>query len=110
MRPKPDHGEQSYQGCGRLAGRRALITGGDSGIGRAAAIAFAREGADIAFNYLRSEEPDAAEVTSLIRDAGRQGFPESVGTAASAFEKTRRRGRLPRETTPGRFYPGGASS
>jgi NAD(P)-dependent dehydrogenase (short-subunit alcohol dehydrogenase family) len=75
MRPKPDHGEQSYQGHGRLTGRKALITGGDSGIGRAAAIAFAREGADIAFNYLASEEPDAREVTSLIKDAGRKAFP-----------------------------------
>lgn len=62
MRPKPDHGEQSYQGHDRLTGRKALITGGDSGIGRAAATAFAREGANIAFNYLASEEPGAREV------------------------------------------------
>ncbi len=70
MQPKPDHGEASYQGSGRLKGRRALITGGDSGMGRAAAIAFAREGADVAINYLPDEEPDAAEVVKLIRDAG----------------------------------------
>jgi NAD(P)-dependent dehydrogenase (short-subunit alcohol dehydrogenase family) len=71
MDPRPDHGETSYQGSGRLQGRRALITGGDSGIGRAAAIAFAREGADIAINYLPAEESDAQEVIHLVRDAGR---------------------------------------
>jgi len=70
MEPKPDHGETSYQGSGRLAGRRALITGGDSGMGRSAAIAFAREGADVAISYFPDEEPDAQEVITLIRDAG----------------------------------------
>src|SRR6202012_701876 len=73
MDPKPDHGEASYKGSGRLAGRRALITGGDSGMGRAAAIAFAREGADVAINYYPDEEPDAQEVIKLISDAGRNG-------------------------------------
>ena len=73
MDPKPDHGETSYRGSGRLAGRRALITGGDSGMGRAAAIAFAREGADVAINYLPYEEPDAREVIALIQQAGRRG-------------------------------------
>ena len=71
MDPKPDHGEESYKGLGRLIGRKALITGADSGIGRAAAIAFAREGADIALNYLPSEVPDAREVVALIDRAGR---------------------------------------
>ena len=72
MVPPPDHGEQSYKGFGRLAGRRALITGGDSGIGRAVAIAFAREGADVALNYLPSEEADAKEVVALVEAAGRK--------------------------------------
>jgi len=72
MEPKPDHGETSYRGSGRLAGRKALITGGDSGMGRAAAIAFAREGADVAINYFPSEQEDADEVLALIREAGRK--------------------------------------
>jgi NAD(P)-dependent dehydrogenase (short-subunit alcohol dehydrogenase family) len=72
MNPRPDHGERSYVGSGRLAGRRALITGGDSGIGRAAAIAYAREGADVAIGYLPAEEEDAREVVQLIRAAGRK--------------------------------------
>ena len=72
MDPKPDHGEESYQGFGRLEGRKALVTGADSGIGRAAAIAFAREGADVALNYLPSEEADAREVVALIEKAGRK--------------------------------------
>ncbi len=74
MKPRPDHGETSYRGSGRLAGRRALITGGDSGMGRAAAIAFAREGADVAINYLPAEEPDASEVIALIKAEGRTGL------------------------------------
>jgi NAD(P)-dependent dehydrogenase (short-subunit alcohol dehydrogenase family) len=72
MEPKPDHGENSYKGSGRLAGRKALITGGDSGMGRAAAIAYAREGADVAINYLPAEEEDAKEVVELIKKAGRK--------------------------------------
>jgi NAD(P)-dependent dehydrogenase (short-subunit alcohol dehydrogenase family) len=72
MNPRPDHGEESYVGSGRLQGRKALITGGDSGMGRAAAIAFAREGADVAINYFPAEEPDAQEVIALIEKAGRK--------------------------------------
>ncbi|WP_436022843.1 SDR family oxidoreductase [Rhizobacter sp. LjRoot28] len=72
MTPVPDHGERSYVGSGRLAGRKALITGGDSGIGRAAAIAYAREGADVAIGYLPAEEEDAREVLRLIRAEGRR--------------------------------------
>jgi Dehydrogenases with different specificities (related to short-chain alcohol dehydrogenases) len=75
MTPRPDHGETSYRGSGKLKGRKALITGGDSGIGRAAAIAFAREGADVAFGYLPVEEPDAREVVALIRREGRKAVP-----------------------------------
>ena len=69
----PDHGETATRGPGRLAGRKALITGGDSGMGRAAAIAFAREGADVAINYFPTEEPDAQEVIELIKAEGRKG-------------------------------------
>nr|WP_303705107.1 SDR family oxidoreductase [Brevundimonas naejangsanensis] len=70
MEPQPDHGEKSYQGHGRLKGRRALITGADSGIGRAVAIAYAREGADVAISYLPSEEADAREVIALVEAEG----------------------------------------
>ncbi|WP_028238147.1 SDR family oxidoreductase [Stutzerimonas azotifigens] len=72
MQPPPDHGERSYRGRERLVGRKALITGGDSGIGRAAAIAYAREGADVAIGYLPDEEADAQDVARLIQDAGRK--------------------------------------
>jgi NAD(P)-dependent dehydrogenase (short-subunit alcohol dehydrogenase family) len=71
MSPKPDHGEESYRGSGRLTGKQALITGGDSGIGRAVAIAFAREGADVAIAYL-NEDDDARETATLVEKAGRE--------------------------------------
>jgi NAD(P)-dependent dehydrogenase (short-subunit alcohol dehydrogenase family) len=74
MEPRPDHGEESYRGSGRLIGRKALITGGDSGMGRAAAIAYAREGADVAINYFPTEEPDAQEVIALIKAEGRKAI------------------------------------
>jgi NAD(P)-dependent dehydrogenase (short-subunit alcohol dehydrogenase family) len=85
MTPAPDHGEQSYKGFGRLAGRRALITGADSGIGRAVAIAFAREGADIALNYLPSEEADAREVVGLLERDGHKAVALPGDVADEAF-------------------------
>jgi NAD(P)-dependent dehydrogenase (short-subunit alcohol dehydrogenase family) len=73
MDPVPDHGEQTYAGTGKLQGMKALITGGDSGIGRAIAIAYAREGADVAINYLPDEEEDADATVEWVRKAGREG-------------------------------------
>jgi NAD(P)-dependent dehydrogenase (short-subunit alcohol dehydrogenase family) len=72
MVPKPDHGEESYEGCGKLEGRAVIITGGDSGIGRAVAIAFAREGADALISYLPEEEDDARESARWVKEAGRR--------------------------------------
>src|SRR5438067_8454886 len=70
MRPRPDHGEESYRGSGKLAGKKAVVTGADSGIGRAVAISYAREGADVLIAYL--EHDDAKETQRLVEEAGRK--------------------------------------
>jgi len=88
MTPKPDCGEDSYKGFGRMKGRKALITGADSGIGRAAAIAFAREGADIVLNYLPEEEPDAQEVVKLIEKEGRKAVTLPGDLKDEAFTRS----------------------
>ncbi|MBO0981250.1 SDR family oxidoreductase [Microbacterium sp. SD291] len=94
-RPEPDHGETSYAGSGRLEGRRALITGGDSGIGRAVAIAFAREGADVAIAHMPEEQADADETLRSVREAGRKalslpGDIREEGFATEIVSETRR--------------------
>jgi len=82
MRPLPDHGEESYRGTGRLAGKKAVITGADSGIGRAVAIAYAREGADVLLSYLNEDE-DAEDTARLVREAGQKAVlvPGDIATA-----------------------------
>ncbi|WP_411118379.1 SDR family oxidoreductase [Streptomyces sp. 058-1L] len=75
MDPPPDHGEESYRGSGLLDGRKTVITGGDSGIGRAVALAYAREGADVVFTHLPEEGKEAAETVRLVEQAGRQAVP-----------------------------------
>lgn len=87
MQPKPDHGEETYRGGGRLPNRKALVTGGDSGIGRAAAIAFAREGADVVISHLPSERSDAEEVVKLIEASGRKAYSISGDLSSEAYCK-----------------------
>jgi NAD(P)-dependent dehydrogenase (short-subunit alcohol dehydrogenase family) len=87
MRPKPDHGEESYRGSGKLAGKAAVITGGDSGIGRAVAIAFAREGADVLISYL-SEHDDAKDTARYVEEAGRRCVLVAGDLADRAHVKT----------------------
>ncbi|WP_428331650.1 SDR family oxidoreductase [Mucilaginibacter sp.] len=87
MDPVPDCGETSYKGSGRLMGRKALITGGDSGMGRAAAIAYAREGADVAINYYPTEEADAKEVIALVKKEGRKAIAIPGDLRSEAFCK-----------------------
>lgn len=90
--PAPDHGEETYRGSGRLTGMRALITGGDSGIGRAVAIAYAREGADVAISYLPEEQEDAEDTARWIEDAGRKALllPGDVRSEAQCTELVER--------------------
>jgi NAD(P)-dependent dehydrogenase (short-subunit alcohol dehydrogenase family) len=84
MQPEPDYGEDTYRGSGKLEGRAAIITGGDSGIGRAVALAFAREGADVLISYLPEEEPDAQETARVVKDSGKKAvkMPGDIGEEA----------------------------
>lgn len=88
LQPKADHGEETYKGSGRLKGRKALITGADSGIGAAVAIAFAREGADVVMNYLESEEKDASTIKTLVEDSGQKAVAIPGDISNEDFCKT----------------------
>ncbi|WP_181766601.1 SDR family oxidoreductase [Streptomyces albidus (ex Kaewkla and Franco 2022)] len=84
MEPRPDHGEDTYRGSGKLTGRKTVITGGDSGIGRAVALAFAREGADVLLSHLPEEESEARETVRLVEDAGRRAVATAVDVREEA--------------------------
>ena len=88
LRPQADHGEDTYRGTGRLAGRKAVVTGGDSGIGRAVAIAFAREGADLVLSYLPEEQEDAEHVAAVAREAGRTVVLAPGDVADEAYSRS----------------------
>jgi NAD(P)-dependent dehydrogenase (short-subunit alcohol dehydrogenase family) len=88
LKPKADHGEDSYQGSGKLAGQCAIVTGADSGIGRAVAIAFAREGADLVLSYLEEEEADAREVVGIIEDCGRKAVAQPGDIGSSNYARS----------------------
>ena len=88
LRPHADHGEETYRGTGRLTGRKAIVTGGDSGIGRAVAIAFAREGADLVLSYLPEEQEDAEHVAAVAREAGRTVVLAPGDVADEAYSRS----------------------
>ncbi len=88
LTPQADHGQDTYRGSGRLEGRKAIVTGGDSGIGRAVAIAFAREGADVVLSYLPEEQEDAERVAQLVRDAGRKVVLAPGDVADQAYSRS----------------------
>jgi hypothetical protein len=99
MDPVPDHGEESYQGSGRLAGKKALITGGDSGIGRAVAIAYAREGADVAISYLPEEQEDAAPRRNSAGSISWSTMPRTRTLSRGSRRSATRSGRRPSRST-----------